>query len=476
MIETPAMFQSAEQALSVAELNQRVRQLLEQGFPLLWVRGELSNLSFAASGHFYFTLKDEQAQVGCVMFRSRAQTLGWKPAAGQRVEARARVTLFEAGGRYQLQIDTLKPAGQGDLHARFLALRDRLAAEGLFDAARKRPLPSLPRRIGIVTSPQAAALRDVVSTLRRRAPHIDLIVYPAPVQGAGVAGRIIEVLREADRRAECDLLILCRGGGSLEDLWCFNDESLARALRSLTLPVICGVGHETDFTIADFAADQRAPTPTAAAELASPDRAALLWQIAGTQRRLTGAARRRMDLAGQLLDHRARLLRHPAEQLAAARQALSERAARLTRSGRATAGDAREAVQLATGRLNRLDLRATLLLPQQAGLEARMRRLTLSREAERRLLGQRLAATAARLTSLDPRRVVDRGYAIVTDGDGALVTGIDGVELKRPIYVNLRNGCLQATVDNKLLSRLPADDQTLHATLPAGIRDAKLKP
>lgn len=476
MNQTPSLFQSAEQSLSVAELNQRVRQLLEQGIPLLWVRGELSNLSFATSGHFYFTLKDEHAQVGCVMFRSRAQTLGWKPVAGQRVDARGRVTLFEAGGRYQLQIDTLKPAGQGDLHARFIALRDRLAAEGLFEPSHKRALPRLPRRVGIVTSPQAAALRDVVSTLRRRAPHLDLIVYPTPVQGAGAAHRIIEALRTADRRSECDLLILCRGGGSLEDLWCFNDESLARALRNLSLPVICGVGHETDFTIADFAADHRAPTPTAAAELASPDRGALLQQLAEMQRRLTGAARRRLDMAGQLLDHRARRLRHPAEQLAAARETLAQRANRLVRLGQAGIGEAGRRLDTAGERLRRFDLRTAVLQPRQAELGTISRRLALSLAADQRLRRQRIAAAEARLTGLDPHRVVERGYAIVTDADGSPVTGIEAAELNRLIYVNLRNGCLQASVENKLPSRWPADESTHLESPPAGTPDAKLEP
>ena len=458
MDETAVRFQSAEQAISVAELNRRVRQLLEQGIPLLWVRGEISNLTFAASGHLYFTLKDEQAQVSCVMFRSRAQLLGWRPAAGERVEARGRVTLFESGGRYQLQIEALKPAGLGDLHARFIALRDRLAAEGLFDPARKRPLPPLPRRIGIVTSPQAAALRDVVTTLRRRAPQVDLIVYPTPVQGEGAAAQIIAALRTADRRAECELLILCRGGGSLEDLWCFNDEALARCLRGLKIPVVCGVGHETDFSIADFAADLRAPTPTAAAELACPDTLALRRQIRDAQRRLRGALRQRLDAAAQRVDNLARRLRHPAERLLASRQALAERGARLARTMQSTIDDARRQVGRAHTRYARLDLRTTQLVRSLSALASDERRLQLASQTRQAMRRQQLGALAARLRGLDPRQVVERGYAILTDRDGTILSDAQTVELNQQIHVNLRNGCLLATVDNKLPPQLPTEE------------------
>ncbi|HEY5764009.1 MAG TPA: exodeoxyribonuclease VII large subunit [Rhodocyclaceae bacterium] len=458
MNETAVRFQSAEQAISVAELNQRVRQLLEQEIPLLWVRGEISNLTFAASGHLYFTLKDEQAQVGCVMFRSRAQMLGWRPAAGQRVEARGRVTLFESGGRYQLQIDALKPAGLGDLHARFIALRDRLAAEGLFDPARKRALPPLPARIGIVTSPQAAALRDVVTTLRRRAPQVDLIVYPTPVQGEAAAAQIIAALRNAERRAECELLILCRGGGSLEDLWCFNDEALARCLRAITIPVVCGVGHETDFTIAEFAADLRAPTPTAAAELACPDSLALRRQISDAQRRLRGALRQRLDNAAQRVDSLARRLRHPAERLLASRQSLAERSARLARGMGALIAGARQLVYHARIRHQRLDLRTGLLARSRMAHAANERRLLLANQAQCAMRRQQLGALAARLRSLDPRQVVERGYAIVTDPKGAVLSDAQAVELNQQIHVNLRNGCLLASVDNKLPPQLPTEE------------------
>src|SRR5260221_13443595 len=268
--------------LSVSQLLRSARDTLERRFPLQWIAGEISNLRPAASGHLYFTLKDEAAQVDCVMFRSRAATLDWEPADGMRVEVRALVTLYEPRGRFQLNVEGMRRAGLGPLYERFLRLKDKLEREGLFDADAKRPLPRHPRAIGIITSLQAAALRDVLTTIARRNRTIPVIVYPAPVQGEGAGARIVAMLAAANARAQRDVLLLVRGGGSIEDLWQFNEESLARAIRASTIPVIVGVGHETDFTIADFAADRRAPTPTAAAERVSPSLEALRGRIADT--------------------------------------------------------------------------------------------------------------------------------------------------------------------------------------------------
>ncbi|HYX65760.1 MAG TPA: exodeoxyribonuclease VII large subunit, partial [Burkholderiales bacterium] len=258
----------AGSVLTVSQLLRSVRDTLERRFPLAWVAGELSNLSRAPSGHWYFTLKERGAQVDCVMFRSRAALLAAELREGMQVEARALVTLYEPRGRFQLTVEAIRPAGLGPLYERFLRLKDRLGAEGLFDERLKRPLPEHPRAVGVVTSRAAAALRDVLTTLARRNPAVPVIVYPVPVQGEAAGERIAAMLARASRRAECDLLLLVRGGGSIEDLWAFNDERVARALRACAIPVIVGVGHETDFTIADFAADRRAATPTAAAELA----------------------------------------------------------------------------------------------------------------------------------------------------------------------------------------------------------------
>src|SRR6266850_3478961 len=260
--------------VTVSELLRSVRDSLERRFPLLWVRGELSNLNRAPSGHCYFTLKDRGAQVDCVMYRSRAAAFDRELRDGMQVEAQVLVTLYEPRGRFQLTVEALRPAGLGPLYERYLRMKEKLEREGLFDPAVKRPLPAHPRTVGIVTSLAAAALRDVLTTLARRNSAVAVIVYPAPVQGEGAGYRIAAALKTASARAECDLLLLVRGGGSIEDLWPFNEESVARAIRASRIPVLVGVGHESDFTIADFAADRRAPTPTAAAELATPSRAA----------------------------------------------------------------------------------------------------------------------------------------------------------------------------------------------------------
>ena len=315
--------------LSVSQLLRSARDMLERRFPLQWIAGEISNLRPAASGHLYFTLKDESAQVDCVMFKSRAAALDWEPADGLRVEARALVTLYEPRGRFQLNVESMRRAGLGPLYERFLKLKDKLGREGLFDAAAKRPIPEHPRQIGVVTSLAAAALRDVLTTLRRRNPSIPVVVYPAPVQGEGAAAKLAQALATASARAECDVLLLVRGGGSIEDLWQFNEEALARAIRACKIPVVVGVGHETDFTIADFAADERAPTPTAAAELVSPSLEALRARIAETALRISRQTARKIEYAMQAVDALARRLVHPAERLRTSRQHLMHLAARL---------------------------------------------------------------------------------------------------------------------------------------------------
>ena len=269
---------TATPVLSVAALNRLVQQTLQGAIPLTWIAGEISNLTRAASGHWYFSLKDRSAQVRCVMFRSRNQFIDWQPDNGMQVEVRATAGLYEPRGEFQLQVDTLRRAGLGVLFEAYEQLKRKLAEEGLFAADRKRPIPALPRRIGIITSPQAAALQDVLSTLRRQMPGLPIVLYPCGVQGSAAAGQIVAALYAAYQRAECDVLIVCRGGGSIEDLWPFNEEIVVRALAASPIPTICGIGHETDFTIADFVADLRASTPTAAAVAATPD--AAVWRAA----------------------------------------------------------------------------------------------------------------------------------------------------------------------------------------------------
>jgi exodeoxyribonuclease VII large subunit len=348
------------QTVSVSELLRSVRDVLEHRFPLTWVAGEISNLTRAASGHYYFTLKDDAAQVDCVMFRGRAAALDWEPQDGLRVEARSLVTLYEPRGRFQLNVETLRRAGLGPLYERFLRLKEKLAREGLFDAAVKRAPPAHPRAIGVVTSLGAAALRDVLTTLARRNPTIPVIVYPVPVQGEGAAARIAAMLARAGERAECDVLLLVRGGGSLEDLWQFNEESVARAIRASPIPVLVGVGHETDFTIADFAADRRAPTPTAAAELASPPRAELLERVAGLALRASREARRRVEYAMQAVDGLARRLVHPAERIRASRRLLAQLGARLASAAARSLDAARYRVEHLRSALGGLDPNAVL--------------------------------------------------------------------------------------------------------------------
>jgi len=405
MLVDPALARESSQfagaILSVSALNRSICDLLEHRFPLIWVAGEISNLTLARSGHLYFSLKDEQAQVRCVMFRSRSVLLDWQPRDGMKVEVRALVTLYEPRGDFQLNVEFIRHAGLGALYEAFLRLRDRLEREGLFDPAAKRELPTFPRAIGVVTSSAAAALRDVLTTLARRNPSIPVIVYPAAVQGDNAATEIVAALETARRRAECDVLVLCRGGGSIEDLWPFNDERVARAIRASRLPVVVGVGHETDFTIADFAADMRAPTPTAAAELVSPLRDELLARVGLLVERLHRRIQRDLEVRAQLLDHLSRRLTHPARNLAAQGATLSFIVARLTRA---------------------------------------MQHVVSRRQAT-------IDSLAASLAALDPRAVLARGYSIVRDAEGHLVCRASALVRGDLIDVTFSQGNAQARVE-----------------------------
>ncbi|MBW7901480.1 MAG: exodeoxyribonuclease VII large subunit [Rhodocyclaceae bacterium] len=429
--------------LSVAALNRLVRERLESGFPLCWVAGEISNLTVAASGHAYFTLKDESAQVRCVMFRGRHQLLGWRPANGQHVEARALVTLYEARGDFQLNVETLRRAGVGNLFERFQKLKAKLEAEGLFAAESKRPLPAFPRRIGIVTSLAAAALRDVLTTLERRAPQVALTIFPTPVQGDGAGREIAAAIAAAGESGLCDVLIVCRGGGSIEDLWAFNDEAVARAMRACPVPVVSGVGHETDFTIADFAADLRAPTPTAAAEIVAPERERLLARLDALRQALRRQAQREIEQRAQRVDGLARRLTHPAERLARQRTALAHLADRLN-----AAFARRQAA--AGGRLAALGRRLAFARPDPQPLGRRLdlvaARLDNAWQRRQAAHGATLARLSDSLAHLDPRAVLGRGYALVRDEDGGIVRDAKTMEPRRTIHVYLARGRLDAEV------------------------------
>ncbi len=431
--------------LSVSELNRSVRDLLEHRYPLLWVRGEISNLIVAKSGHIYFILKDAQAQVRCAMFRNRNQHLTWLPRDGMQVEVQGLVTLYENRGEFQLIAETLRQAGRGTLFEAFLRLKEKLENEGLFDAARKRPLPYLARSIGIVTSAQGAALRDVLATLARRNPSVAVFVYPTPVQGEGAGLKIAQAIAIAGSRRECEVLIVCRGGGSIEDLWAFNEEVVARAIRACPIPVVSGVGHETDFTIADFAADVRAPTPTAAAELVSPERAALLDTVSA----LLSALRRRMlrdiEDRAQTLDHLSRRLQHPGQRLRERATFLAQLRQRLDRAG----GRRIEQHGWMLSSLLQRHLRAA---PRVAALAAQVRNQVERMDAA---MGSTHARDQARvdglLSSLDhlaPQSVLERGYSMVRDSAGRLVRDAAGLHMGAALDITFARGGARARVES----------------------------
>jgi exodeoxyribonuclease VII large subunit len=434
---------TAPAVLSVTALNQQVARLLERSFPLVWIGGEISNFTRAASGHWYFTLKDDAAQVRAVMFRSRAQMAGFTPREGDKVEVRALVTLYGARGDYQINVEAIRRAGVGQLYEAFLRLKEKLAAQGLFDADRKRALPLFARSIGIVTSPQAAALRDVLTALRRRAPHVRIVLYPAPVQGQFAADKIAEAIMTASRRLEVDVLLVCRGGGSIEDLWSFNEECVARAIDACAIPVISGVGHETDVTIADFAADVRAATPTAAAELAATPRADWLASLEGDALDLQRAMERRLHDASQGLDNLSRRLLSPSAQIGHQRLKLLSLATAMT-----------HAVKLPLNRhgllLAQLQQRWSRHRPDMRALRARLasdsRHLNASLCSQVKARREALNALAAQLELLNPQRTLERGYAIVRDGKGQIVRDPAQIHARDTLTVRLANGSAEVGV------------------------------
>ncbi len=440
---TGAGLGTALAVIPVSLLNRLAREQLEAAFPLCWVAGEVSNLSHAASGHVYFSLKDRAAQVRCVMFRSRAQLLGWRLENGQNIEARVLVTLYEARGDFQLNVEAARRAGIGNLYEEFLRRKEKLEREGLFDSAAKRPLPAFPRRIGIVTSLQAAALRDVLSTLGRRAGQVSIVVYPTPMQGDGTTVQIATAIRCAGERRECEVLIVCRGGGSIEDLWAFNDEAVARAIRSCSLPVISGIGHETDFTIADFAADQRAPTPTAAAELAAPERAALLARIAASQLALRRHLEQNLNQRGQQLDWLAHRLQRPAQYLARHQDNLHSLQRRLGAGLLQASARARSSLASATRRL-------LLTRPDPACHAGQLLALAPRLRGAWQTTAQARAADLARLTAglahLNPAAVLSRGYCVVADTQGKIVRESKFLEPRQQIAVFFHRGRADASV------------------------------
>ncbi len=433
---------------TVSRLNREVRALLERGFAALWLEAEISNFAKPASGHWYFSLKDATAQVRCAMFRQRNMLLTLVPRDGQKVLVRARIGLYEPRGEFQLIVDHIEDAGLGALRRQYEELLARLAAEGLFDLARKRPLPRLPRRIGVMTSPSGAAIRDILHVLARRFAAIPVLIYPVPVQGAQAAGEIVAALALAAARRDCDVLILARGGGSLEDLWAFNDEALARAIAASPIPIISGVGHEVDTTIADFAADVRAPTPSAAAEMIVPDGEEWLRVLRTLDGRLTQGMQRRLQhdhKALKWLAHRATLV-SPAARLLDQMQHLDELEQRLARALRQQVSDLRNAFGDARSRL--WGASPAVLLREVA---ARRGELALRlKGAQLALLQQwreRLLPLIRTLQAVSPLATLDRGYAIVSLQGGAILRQAREAPNGTLVEARLSKGTIVARVE-----------------------------
>jgi len=435
---------SPSEILSVSALARSVRDLLERRYPLLWVAGELSNFTVAKSGHAYFVLKDEHAQVRCVMFRQRHENLEWTPRDGMQVEAQALVSLYEPRGDFQLNVETMRRAGLGALFEAFLRLRDKLEKEGLFNAETKRRLPLLPRAVGVITSREAAALGDVLTTLARRNPSIGVVVFPVQVQGEGAAEKIATALKVAGRFGECDAVLLVRGGGSIEDLWAFNEEIVARAIRACPIPVVTGIGHETDFTIADFVADRRAPTPTAAAELISPERAGLLAGISRLTASLAQRLRQQLERRMLLVDHLARRLVHPEARLRAQNELLGQLRLRLGQAASRISSERRwevaRLVQRAQARLPNTDK----LLATSAQLLARLRAAT---HATLERAGSACTRRIANLSHLDPAAVLHRGYSVVRDGSNRIVLRGASLSAGEPLDITFAEGGADARVE-----------------------------
>ncbi len=437
-----------EPVYRVSRLNAEARGLLESGFSAIWVEGELSNLARPASGHWYFSLKDDRAQVRCAMFRQHNLRVQCRPEDGMQVRIRANVSLYEARGEFQLIVRQLEPAGEGALRQAWEELKRRLAAEGLFDERHKQPLPWLPRCIGVITSPSGAAVRDVLHVLRRRFPAIPVIIYPVAVQGAEAPGQIVEALRVAGERRECDVLILTRGGGSLEDLWSFNDEAVARALHACAIPTVAGVGHEVDFTIADFVADRRAPTPSAAAEAVTPDRAELAQRVAVMSQRLVRAGQRLLNeghTRTRSLEQRLATC-HPGRRISQQMQRLDELSLRLERATRARLHLGEQRVQAARAQLRAHSPQRQLRALRDNLAHQRTRLHAAARQA-REHAAQRLAVAARALSTVSPLATLDRGYAIARrPADGRVISDAATVNAGEELAVRLARGELLCEV------------------------------
>ena len=448
-----------QSAISVSELNRQARALLEKGFARLWVEGEISNLARPASGHVYFSLKDDSAQIRCAFFRQRQRGPTINLNDGDQVLVFGRVSIYEARGDYQLIVDQVEPAGEGELRRRFEALKKKLAAEGLFDEDLKQPIPQLPRRIGVVTSPSGAAIRDILTVLKRRFPAVPIIIYPTAVQGVAAANQIVGALHAAESRAECDVLIIARGGGSLEDLWPFNEEVVARVISDCPIPVVSAIGHEIDFTISDFVADLRAPTPSGAAELVVPDQAEWLRSLTATTARIASLGRRYLEDHYQELDWLSRRLAQSSPATIVSRQIDW-----LKNLQQVLSGAVRHDL---VKRSHALELLRTRLLQRSPAIEVQRAAHQLA-ELRQRLKNRATGSVQAlknqfilaerALHSVSPRATLERGYAIVSDSaSGRVLTDASVMKPGNEITARLARGSLVATVD-QIKKEEPSDD------------------
>ncbi|MDD3759704.1 MAG: exodeoxyribonuclease VII large subunit [Acidithiobacillus sp.] len=431
--------------LRVSDLNSAVREIIEGNFPPLRVEGEISNFACPSSGHWYFSLKDAQAQVRCAMFRNRNGLQSWRPRDGQQVQVLAQPTLYEGRGEFQLIVEQMEELGAGNLAAEFQRIKDKLAAEGLFANEHKRPLPQHPRRVAVISSATGAAWHDIRVTLAKRWPLLELLLYPVQVQGEAAVAQIVAALQNANRRAQEDLIILARGGGSAEDLWCFNDERIARAIHASVLPVVTGIGHEIDFTIADFVADWRAATPTAAAEQISPDREEWAQRLRHQRQRLQRSMERHLRDAILGLDYLRARLRNPLTALQQQEREVAQLHSRLRREMRAQLMRSEQRQTALQARLRRIDPRQTI--DRHLDHIARLRdRLRLNIQYQLQQREQELDRRRLRLLALNPAAVLERGYAIVRDNQGTVLRSSTDVAVGARIDVQLWRGHLHSQV------------------------------
>ena len=427
----------APSSISVSELNAIAKALLEDHLAGLWIAGEVSNLTRASSGHYYFSLKDSRAQVRCAMFKGAAMRLAKPLKEGDHIEVSGKISIYEARGEFQITVNEVRLKGLGQLYEAYERLKAQLQAEGAFSAERKKPLPARPQCIGIITSLAAAALRDVVTTLKRRAPEIPVIVYPTPVQGTGSELQIAQAIKTASQRAECDVLIVCRGGGSIEDLWAFNEEPVVRAIEACVIPVVSGVGHETDFTLADFVADVRAPTPTGAAELVSPNRQESLHRLAQAKGRLKTVLEQRYFDASQKLDWLARQIRHP-------RQKLNEQRTYIHKLAQTLSYSMTQNIRAHTARFERQTQALQHFRPDISVYRQDIDRFqtTLS-HAFRQLLAQRrqsLTAQTALLEAVSPQQILERGFSVVKNTRGQVIRNADVLKQGQKLHITFADG------------------------------------